>query len=152
MIRLGTLADIPAILDIGQTGIDQSVTDSSPVNKTKASAVLRKAVNHAHMELFVAEVDKVIVGFLVAIINDQWYNDDKYVTDLAFCTKPGHEDQAVWLFRRMLRWADSKGLPTLAALNAGGEKAERTGQMYEAHGMTRVGGVYFKGVRNEQNV
>lgn len=142
MIRKGALTDIPAILSIGEEAITAVSIDKTPVNRQKAASLLRKAVNHAMMDLFVAEVDGEVVGFVVAMINDQWYNDDKYVTDLAFCTRKGHEDQAVWLFRRLYRWSREKGLPMLVATNAGGDRAERTGAMYEAHGLTRVGGMY----------
>jgi hypothetical protein len=51
------------------------------------------------------------------------------------------------LFRRLKRWAKAQNLPMLVATNAGGEKSERTGTMYEAHGLTRVGGMYHFGVK-----
>lgn len=147
MIRKGRLADIPVILDIGDQAVAMVAVDQTPVNRQKASGLLRKAVNHALMDLFVAEVDGKVVGFVVAMVNDQWYNDDKYVTDLAFCTAKGHEDQAVWLFRRLYRWSRERGLPMLMATNAGGDRAERTGAMYEAHGLTRVGGMFHLGAK-----
>jgi hypothetical protein len=145
MIRDGKHEDIPAVIDIGQSLV--SLTDRSQVNIKKAAATLRQSISSAQHCFFVAEVDGKIVGFIVGAIQDVWYNDDKVATDLGLMTRAGHEGQAVWLIRRFLRWARSKQVPTLMGVSTGAESAERTGQMYEAHGLTKVGGMYYGSLR-----
>lgn len=143
MIRQGTHADIPAIIDIGQEVVLKSATDKKPVDIIKAAKVIRQALSHAMMDVFVAEVNGKVVGFIIAALNEQWYSTDQQATDLAFCTRTSHEDQAVWLLRRFLRWAREKNVPVLMALSTGMESVSRTGKLYETHGLTQVGGMYY---------
>lgn len=144
MIRVGTHADIPAIIDIGQSL--KSETDRSKLNIKRAATVLRQAISSAQHCLFVAEVGGKVVGFIVGAVQDVWYNDDKIATDLGFMTREGFENQAVWLLRRFLRWARDKNIPAMMAISTGRLDADRTGDLYAKHGLARVGGMYYGGL------
>lgn len=143
MIRTGIHADIPAIIKIGQQVIDASTTYIEPVDKDKASYMLRRAINDRQMALFVAERAGQVVGFFIGLIDEHWFSKGRYATDIAFCVLPEHADQGVWLLRRFLRWADAAGVKSKQlGLSTGIDIGGRTGQMYEAHGLSRVGGIF----------
>lgn len=154
MIRFGQHADIPAIIDIGQRTIDASKTYDAKVDPAKAAYMLRRTINDRKMALFVAEKAGKVVGFFIAMKDEEWFAKSYYGTDLAFCVLPEHADQGVWLLRRFLRWCRAEGIRPMLALSTGLDPDGRTGQMYEAHGLKRVGGVYAitlnKGGENEQ--
>ena len=143
MIRHGTHADIPAIIKIGQQVIDASKTYSSPVDKDKASYMLRRAINDRQMALFVAEKAGQVVGFFIGLTDEHWFSKERYATDIGFCVLPEHAEQGVWLLRRFMRWAKSAGLSSIQlGLSTGLDVDGRTGQMYQAHGFSKVGGIF----------
>ena len=142
MIRTGTHADIPAIIKIGQQVIDASKTSDTKVDKDKAAYMIRRAINDKKMALFVAEKADQVVGFFIAIKDEEWFSRSYYGSDLAFCVLPEHADQGVWLLRRFLRWCKELNVRPMLALSTGLDDEGRTGRMYEAHGLDRVGGVY----------
>lgn len=145
MIRLGTHADIPAIISIGQQVIDRSKTYDATVDPCKAAYMLRRAITDRKMALFVAEKAGQCVGFFIAMKDEHWFAKSHYGTDLAFCVLPEHTDQAVWLLRRFLRWCKAEQVKPMLALSTGLDPDGRTGCMYEAHGLTNMGGIFAAG-------
>lgn len=143
MIRLGTHADIPAIIRIGQQVIDASKTYNAKVDPAKAAYMLRRAINDRKMELFVAEKAGQCVGFFIALIDEHWFAKSYYATDIAFCVLPEHAEQGVWLLRRFMRWCKANKIKQVQlGLSTGLDADGRTGRLYEAHGLTLVGGIY----------
>lgn len=143
MIRLGTHADIPAIIRIGQQVIDASKTYNAKVDPAKAAYMLRRAINDRKMELFVAEKAGQCVGFFIALIDEHWFAKSYYATDIAFCVLPEHVEQGVWLLRRFMRWCKANKIKQVQlGLSTGLDADGRTGRLYEAHGLTLVGGIY----------
>lgn len=143
MIRFGTHADIPAIIAIGQQVINASKTYSGEVDPAKAAYMIRRAINDRRMALFVAEKAGHVVGFFIAIQDEHWFAKSTYATDLAFCVLPEHADQGVWLLRRFLRWCKSNNITSIQlGLSTGMDPEGRTGKLYEAHGLSNVGGIY----------
>lgn len=143
MIRNGTLADIPAIIKIGQNIIDRSKTYHTKVEPERASYVLRRAINDRKMALFVAEKADQVVGFFIAVKDEHWFAKSYHATDLAFCVLPEHTDQGVWLLRRFIRWCKQNNIEHIQlGLSTGLDEDRRTGKLYEAHGLTQVGGIY----------
>lgn len=143
MIRNGTHADIPAIISIGQQVIDRSKTYNTKVDPAKAAYMLRRAINDRKMELFVAEKAGQCVGFFIALIDEHWFAKSYYATDIAFCVLPEHAEQGVWLLRRFMRWCKANKIKQVQlGLSTGLDADGRTGRLYEAHGLTLVGGIY----------
>ena len=142
MIRNATLSDIPAIIAIGQQVIDASKTFDAKVDKDKVSYMIRRALNDRKMAVWVSEKAGTVTGFFIAIMDEDWYAKSYYGSDLAFCVSPEHADQGVWLLRRFLRWCKEKNIRPVLALSTGMDVDGRTGKMYEAHGLQKVGGVY----------
>lgn len=143
MIRLGTHADIPAIIEIGQKIIDKSKTYNAIIEPKKVAYMIRRAVNDKKMEVFIAEKEGVAVGFLIAIKDEYWFANKSHGTDLAFCVLPEHADQGVWLLRRFIRWCKKNNIENIQlGLSTGLDPEGRTGKLYESHGLTLVGGIY----------
>lgn len=143
MIRNGTHADIPAIIRIGQQVIDASKTYDDVIDKDKAAYMIRRAINDRRMALFVAEKAGQVVGFFIAIQDEHWFAKSTYATDLAFCVLPEHAEQGVWLLRRFIRWCRAHNIKKIQlGLSTGMDPLGRTGQLYEAHGLSKVGGIY----------
>ena len=74
MIRFGTHSDIPAIIEIGQRTIDASKTYDAKVDPVKAAYMLRRAINDRKMALFVAEKADQVVGFFIAMKDEEWFD------------------------------------------------------------------------------
>jgi GNAT superfamily N-acetyltransferase len=143
MIRFGNHADIPAIIAIGQKVINASKTYSGEVDPQKAAYMLRRAINDRRMALFVAEKAGHVVGFFISLQDEHWFAKSTYATDLAFCVLPEHADQGVWLLRRFIRWCQASNIKSIQlGLSTGMDPEGRTGKLYEAHGLTNVGGIY----------
>ena len=143
MIRFGTHADIPAIISIGQQVIDRSKTYDATVDPAKAAYMLRRAITDRKMALFVAEKAGQCVGFFIALKDEHWFAKSYYATDIAFCVLPEHADQGVWLLRRFIRWCKAENIKQIQlGLSTGLDEEGRTGKLYEAHGLTLVGGIY----------
>lgn len=143
MIRNAQHADIPAILDIGAHVIGASTTLNCELDRDKAAKVIRQALNHRMHAVFVAERAGQVVGFFIAVQDQFWFSKERYATDLAFCVLPEHADQAVWLLRRFMRWAKASNINHVQlGLSTGMDPENRTGRLYEAHGLSKVGGIY----------
>lgn len=142
MIRNGTHADIPAIIDIGQQVIDRSKTYDAKVDPAKAAYMLRRAITDRKMALFVAEKAGQVVGFFIAMKDEHWFARSFYGTDIGFCVLPEHSEQGVWLLRRFLRWCKAEQLKPMLALSTGLDPDGRTGRLYEAHGLLNMGSIH----------
>ena len=142
MIRNGTHADIPAIISIGQQVIDRSKTYDATVDPAKAAYMLRRAINDRKMALFVAEKAGQVVGFFIAMKDEHWFAKSWYGTDIGFCVLPEYADQGVWLLRRFLRWCKAERIKPILALSTGLDPEGRIGRMYQAHGLTNMGGIF----------
>ncbi len=143
MIRLATHSDIPAMIDIGQQVIDKSQTYNDRVDPVKAAYMVRRAINDKKMAVFIAEEADEVVGFLIALKDENWFAKSYYGTDLAFCVLPEYADQGVWLLRRFIRWCRKNDIENITlGLSTGLDPDGRTGKLYESHGLKFVGGVY----------
>jgi len=143
MIRLGTHADIPAMLAIGQAVIAQARTLDCELDPELAAKTIRQALNHRKHAVFVAEKAGHVVGFFIAVQDQFWFSKTHYATDLAFCVSDEHKDQAVWLLRRFIRWCQSNQIKHIQlGLSTGLDGEGRTGRLYEVHGLQLVGGIY----------
>lgn len=143
MIRTGTHSDIPAMIEIGQQVIDKSQTYNDEIDPVKSAYMIRRAISDKKMEVFIAEKAGKVVGFFIALKDENWFAKSYYGTDIAFCVLPEHTDQGVWLLRRFIRWCNSNDIKNITlGLSTGLDPDGRTGKLYESHGLKRVGGVY----------
>ena len=143
MIRLGTHADIPAMLEIGRKVIADAKTLDCELDPALAAKVIRQALNHQKHAVFVAEKAGQVVGFFIAMQDQFWFSKTCYATDLAFCVSAEHAEQAVWILRRFIRWCQSNHIKHIQlGLSTGLDTEGRTGKLYEAHGLKLAGGIY----------
>lgn len=84
MIRTGTHSDIPAMIEIGQQVIDKSQTYNDEIDPVKSAYMIRRAISDKKMEVFIAEKAGKVVGFFIALKDENWFAKSYYGTDIAF--------------------------------------------------------------------
>lgn len=142
-VRLAKPEDITAALELGRFILERSVIKSK-VNDLHARKTMLRCMNDKSMSMWVAEHKGKVVGFLMAIKEQEWYSTDKYATDICFCVHPQHGNYAPTLIRRFRKWAksDPKVTDIFMAISTGLDKDGRAGRMYQKLGFAPVGGMY----------
>lgn len=151
MIRAATHNDLPAIIEIGRNTLSNSPCYPVEMDDYKASYSVRRCISDRSMCAFVAEVDGKVVGFILGMQEEHFFSRDYYATDLVFCVEPKHADQAVWLLRRFLRWANSfpKVKSIMLGISSGMDLNGRLGELYQRHGLKPAGGLFVKVIGDE---
>jgi hypothetical protein len=103
---------------------------------------------------FVAEVNGEIVGFILGMQEEHFFSRDCYATDLVFCVKDDHPEQAVWLLRRFIRWAKTfkKVKSIILGISSGMDTDGRLGEVYKRHGINESGRIYIQLLDNEETL
>jgi hypothetical protein len=142
-VRLARIDDIPAALEVGRRVLDRSVIDAK-LYDLQAKQLMRRCINDAHMNLWVAEHAGNIVGFFMGIKEQHWFSREKYASDISFCVDDRYGNYAPAMIRRFIKWAkqDPKVKDITLAISSGLDKDGRTGRMYQNLGLTHTGGVY----------
>jgi hypothetical protein len=142
-VRVATYQDVQGAIDVGKKILARSSINAE-VNDLDAKRAMLRSINDANMNLWVAEHDNKIVGFLMVIKECHWFGRDKYASDLCFVVESHHGNYAPTMIKRFIKWAksDPKVKDISLAISSGLDKDERTGRMYQNLGFTPVGGVY----------
>lgn len=143
MIREASLSDIDALVALGEFFAPKA--GAARFSEKMFRPEIRKIIKSPHAIVLVAEHEGSIVGALVGQICKVWYSEDLYATDLAFVVRPEYSGYYAWLMaKRFVRWArsESRVVEVTMQVSSGMESADRTGAMYQALGMSRVGGCY----------
>lgn len=94
-----------------------------------------------HGFMWIAEVDGVLAGVMVALIVEHWMSADLVATDLALYVEPPHRGSgiAAELVERYKQWAKFHGAVLTQAGVSTGIYTEQTARLYEAMGFKRCG-------------
>lgn len=145
MIRQATVDDITDIIKLGQDAIAESkyLPDYDPL---KARKTLAFFISAAKCTVFVAVKKQRVVGFIIGLVDEYWWGKAQYASDAGFYVDPEYRGFAPQLIKALQRWAFKfpKVRDLTLGISTGVETVERTGQMYEALGFTKVGGMYTK--------
>lgn len=143
MIRQATVGDITQILALGDKLKEQSPFVRT-INPQKARKNLAFFISSKRCLVLVAEHQGEIVGFIVGGIEDNWYSDERTVTDVAFYVEPKYRVYAAGLVKHLRAWGSQFSTVSdfLLGISSGVDGTERTGRLYERLGMTRTGGMY----------
>lgn len=151
MIRNASHTDLAKMLAIGKDTLSKSPTYPVVMDDQKALYMARRCMADRNMCAFVAEVDGVVVGFILGMQEEHFFSRECYATDLFFCVDQDNADQAVWLLRRFMRWA--KGFPKVKSImmgvSSGMDFKGRLGDVYQKHGLVNAGGLFVKIINNE---
>ena len=143
MVRDGTLADIPQMLEIGQWYLDR-IHNGVKIDWKEAPKELRYLMSTATGKVLVAEKEGEIVGLLVGQVVKQSFVKMRFATDLAFVVKPGHPIQAVMLARHFIHWArQQKNVKeVILQISSGLANADRVAKLYEKLGLRNMGACF----------
>jgi hypothetical protein len=142
-VRLANYDDITGAMEVGKRLLSRSVIKAS-VDDMHARKVMLRAINDANLSLWVAEHNGKIVGFLMALKEQQWFSKDKVASDICFVLDDNHGNYARPMVSRFIKWAksDPKVTDISLGISSGLDQDGRTGRMYQNLGFTPVGGVY----------
>lgn len=147
-VRLAKVEDINQIIELGKKLITRSSIKAS-VFDAQAKQVIRRAINDANMNVWVADHQGAIVGFLLVVKEQHWFSRDKCAADLCFIVDDKHGNYAASMIRRYVKWAKSDARVTdiCLGITSGMDKDGRTGRMYQNLGFTPTGGNFtYQGV------
>lgn len=142
-VRLATYHDISGAIEVGKRFLVRSVINAE-VDEAHARKVMLRAINDASLALWVAEHNGAVVGFLLALKEQQWFSKDKVASDICFVLEDCHGNYARSMVRKFVKWAkeDAKVKDISLGISSGLDQDGRTGRMYQNLGFTPVGGVY----------
>lgn len=143
MIRQMKVADVPRLLELGKELIGESPF-LPPMNEVKAKRNALMAMSNARMLALVVDDEKDgVVGFLFATIDDYWFGDASYVTDIGFYIRKGYRQAARRMVHELVKWAQRFNvIDVTLAVSSGLDKNGSTAKLYEAAGFIRVGGMW----------
>lgn len=142
-VRIAKVQDITDAIEVGKKILTRSTIDAE-VYELQARKVMLRAINDANMNIWIAEHDGRIVGFLLTIKEQHWFSRDKYASDICFVLEDSHGNYAAPMIRRFIKWAksDPKVKDITLGISSGLDQDGRTGRMYQNLGFSPVGGVY----------
>lgn len=143
MIRHACAQDLEEILDIATEAHTLSPTyQNLPPNRDKARESISALLTNPMGYVGVVDSDG-IQGVLVAVAAESWAHDGLIVSDLLFYARKNGRS----LLSHYLDWADGFPQPkiNLLGISFGGVKAERTEQLYQRLGFTKVGAQFIRG-------
>lgn len=142
MIRRALLSDIPAIVELGRAMHAESRTHSGlSFNPGKVVQLLVGMLGKPLTCLvLVSENAGEIEGGALAFIEPHWFSDDLIAQELALYVSPGKRGtlRAARLVAAIDAWAQGMGAHLLQAGCTTGVAAERTIELYERLGFSRV--------------
>ena len=143
MIRHACKSDLERILDLATEAHELSPTYRHlPPNRDKARESISAMLTNPMGYVGVVD-DGEIHGILIAVAAESWAHDGLIVSDLLFYARKNGRS----LLSHYLDWADGFPQPkiNLLGISFGGDKAERTEQLYQRLGFTKVGAQFIRG-------
>ena len=141
MIRPATLADLPALLALGERMHAESRYARLRFSAARLEQTLRAVLEAPLGFLRVVEIDGVVAGGMAAMACPHWASEDLVSTDLALFIAPDHRGgrTAALLVKRYRDWARAMGvvLPDIGVTT--GVQTENTARLFEALGARRIG-------------
>lgn len=143
MIRKGTLADIPRLVELGAMMHTLSRYALMNYNALKVAALMESLINHeSGGVLFVAERDGVVVGGFAGGVTVHWFSDDKVAFDYGLFIEPSQRNglTAVKLIRAFLNYANLMNATLINLdITTASVNEDAIVRLYESQGLHRAG-------------
>ena len=145
MIRAGTSADIPRLVELGAMLHGSSVFRAIKYDPAKVAATLDGLVRGAGV-LFVAEREGMVIGGLAGGITEYWFSREKVGFDYSFFIEPSERNgfTAMKLIRAMEIWCKGQGARELQMGITTGINVDNTSKFYELVGFQNAGPIFKK--------
>ena len=146
MVRDATLADIPAMVALGQLMHAESRYSFMAYDGEKVAITLKTLIGTGFVR--VHERDGEIDGGMVGYMSEAWFSRAKVAAELALFMTPGKRGgMAAWyLLSEFSAGAENQGAQEITLAITTGVKVEETGRMYQRLGFEQVGGVFKRRV------
>jgi len=141
MIRNMTIADFPAVMQLGERLHEQSVYSDVPMDSRTIAATIGQCISSALGFAVVAVHDGKITGVMLGAAAPLWFSKSRSATD--FVTYSEWPGDGFRMVRRFIKWAWT--LPNVTEITLGqssGIEPERAARLYSLLGMRRVGNLY----------
>lgn len=142
MIRIATLDDVPALLELGARMHAESpryrrLQFSAP----KVERTLTMMIGSDDAIVLVAMRDDQLIGCGLAFLEEEWFSDDRIAQELAvFVERPWRGGlTAAKLITGLRAWGAATDARLLQAGTTTGVNSEMTASLYEKIGFTRAG-------------
>lgn len=147
MLRAAQHADMRDMLKLGRQMHAESWYAYLPFDEEKVANLLHTLISHELGFAQVIEQDGEIIGGLLGFIGEFWFCHERIASDYALFVTPGRRGSigAVRLVKHFIEWADLHHAEVSLAVSTG-VRIQETGELYEALGLTHVGGVYKRKV------
>lgn len=148
MIRPATLADIPAMVELGRSMVAESPRlNWLAYSGEKVAALIAALIEKEDGFAWVGLRDEHVVAALIAVIDEYWASDDRMAHELTLFVAPEARGNTVAarLVCEMIEWARESGVRRLTAGTSTGIDPELTARLYERFGFERAGiGLEFR--------
>lgn len=144
-VRVPRHEDIEIVLGMGASMHEESAYSFLPFDRDK---VRRLFTNYITAPTtyggFVAEDHGVVVGMIGGYISDYFFCDEKVACDMVLFVDPRYRGgrTALRLLRAFEQWAIEQGAQEMCLGVSTNVNITGTGRLYEAMGLTHVGGLY----------
>jgi len=125
---------------------------SVPFDSDTVRNMIQRVITHQNHIAFILVDGKQIRGILAGLNNQLWYSRKRQVTDLIFYVETGTRGYGARLLSVFLGWA--RKVPNIGEISmgitSGAKNIDRIGALFEAVGMSKVGGTYSMYPREEK--
>jgi GNAT superfamily N-acetyltransferase len=141
VIRQAQLTDLPALVQLGATLHAESPRYSRlRFSWRKVEQTLELMILNPAAAVLVAEEQGTIVGAALAVISEEWFSDELVAQEMSVFIAPERRGAltAARLIASLDEWAQRQGARYLQAGSTTGVDMDRTIDLYERLGFTRV--------------
>jgi len=144
-IRVPRHEDIEVVVDLGASMHQESAYAFLPFDRDKVRKLFTSYVTSPEIYGgFVADDNGILAGMIGGYISDYFFCDEKVACDMVLFVDPRYRGgrTALRLLRAFRQWAVEQGAQELCLGVSTNVNTASTGRLYEAMGMTHVGGLY----------
>lgn len=144
VIRPATLADVPALVVMGQQFAQTELyRDILRENPEQMAIVATHLIEDDTGTVLVLERDGILMGMIGLVCTPHFLSGDMYAGEVFWWVTPGQRGDGVRLLRAAESWAIELGAKTLQMI----APTERVGRFYDRLGFTRMETSYQKELR-----
>ena len=144
-IRMAGIEDIKAIHVLGIELLESSDYNGIKGDDKKFKLLIANLITHKHGQVYVvADESNEPQGFFIGMIDEYFFSQYRFATDIAVYVREGYRQHAAALYNKFIKWAKTKPKVvriSFAQSSGMGEHA-RWCRLMEHLGLTCVGSMY----------
>lgn len=144
-VRTATYQDLNPLVAFAKARHDASDWAVLPFSPTKVRNNIVTMIRTEGMDVLLAEDEGEICGMLLAGIDQFFFNNMTYATDVHFVAERG----GFQILRAFFRWAEERGCRAVIMSVANSDPEGRVAKFYESCGMQSVGNAFVRWLGQE---